>query len=748
MFAKRFFLGRSRTPATEAISEDKASEDAVESSSMPSRATQPSGTPVSDNDDSMAVDVEENFSFRRGIKDGRLKSEATSNRNTYHKDNESSQGGRPCLSFTDDMDDEGVAIRKGIVSKMIDMDSPETDADENGDDVVKSYTVKKLIKTKVGTDLRRAMTKDGNADIINGMNLDVDGDSFMDNDYGPVDFDVENNRIKRAVIGERGTLRNRQMFGVSLDADEEEMHYYDHPYEEEKMQEDSINEPYQYISVTPFLNSHMDKVRDEIEDLRRNITERRHKLNASQSTPKHYEEVMKSIEENLEMFSTLSKEAQALGGLMESKLAPVNKYINGLYNNRKDVSDSWYRMSRWLMCDFLRSMGIHANYSCGYLDETDDDGYDVATNIENTFESRIEKIQSIKSEQRKLALARAALQGQHEQDRSLHNGTKPSITECFTMDISVETMQNVYPHSLELEAIDVDMMDDVLSKYRSIKSALSAFANVKKEHADDFMQLKIAERLKPIYKLYALIDLLKWDPLEREGGCQQGSLVEREWFQCVKNFSPEYIPTLMLEVMIPAAINAIESWNITSYSQSMLLSSLLADVIKNLPNDSIVGEIEKVSTVFFKTVESRVSVLCVKDIGNVIKDQSIAGYAKFQAVQISRNIMCFEKIFTPNNLTNVIFSKMFIEYLMPLLDFQQLMDALAVAQFFAFTASLSPQLMVKNKTNAIVKSTVYAISERNWQNSVDEEGVLEKLNLKFTNADYLSIIDKSFGKGP
>ncbi|KAK1936845.1 hypothetical protein X943_001016 [Babesia divergens] len=749
MFTKRSFLGKSRSTTT---STGPSCSDSCGGTGRVSSAEVVLDATKSVKGDNYETDNDyELKSFRRGLRDGSIHVNVKLGSKQSAKSKAPSQGGRPGLSFTDDIDDcEHVVIRKGVTSIIADPEAPDASPSTvEGDGGTKPSDASFAGKYGDGKSRHNMKGSIISGNMARDMYMDVDGERI-----GSISglADAKLQHARKSVSTMRGVRKgetNRQMLGVvSADSDEEELEYYDTAegdavtYSGDSHQ-DMVTH-FEYIDLSPFLSSRLSDIKAELQMLRSKLESKRQMAASYRSTPEKHQEVMKSIEESMSAYKSLNNEARALGGLRACKVDSVTKSLQGVYNNRKDISDCSYRMNRWLLCDVLRMIGIECDYSCGYLEETDDNGVDVSHTVRRQFESRLDLVEELTREQREYAMQAVDDFLKVNRVSTISTFMTDTITRCFTLQVPLDRLKQIYPSSLDLDVVDTNPMKDVVIKYKTLSGALSGFDDFKKRYPDDFIRLRIDERLQAIYQFYVLTDLLLWNPLNPSNDGTGGRLTEREWFLCLNRFHADSVGQLILDLIVPACINAIESWDVTSSLESAFLSQFLADTIANLPSDGRGSAIEKLSSVFMTVLDSRIGVLCLKDVGNLFKDSWVGGCLKFQIIQITSNVMRFSGIFTGNTLSKVVLDKLFINHLLPTLDFQTLMDAFAVAQFFTFIKAISPQLRIKNKTNAIVKSTAYNLGERNWESRFEVGGLLDRLQLRMTNAEYLHILDGVF----
>ncbi|GBE62761.1 PAX3- and PAX7-binding 1-like protein, putative [Babesia ovata] len=688
-------------------------------------------------------------SFRRGLRDGSAAVKAKAAAAPLQRGRGGRKGGMSGLSFKEDVKSHGdVSIRKGVTNTTAAPESQVSSPPSVSSVGVKSGIGKPHSGTKPrrGKNVNRRNRRGGPSNARNEPYLDVDGEKFNLKEQD------EDEYVGNFVPGTntRGSFRSPPYDGdygdISSDSSSSDDYYRS---VEQSRGRPTVNiyeelaKPFTAADAGRFMSQRLSALRKGLYEYTDEVDEAKKVVESKKKAPELLDAALSGITANVELFDMLAEEARVLGGLCSAKLSEAQKGLQEMHSSNTDFSESFYCMYRWLLCDILRIGGVECDYSCGYLDEVDDDGTDLAKGVKQDFSNREQTLHSFLAQQKSLTETRVGAIVKNLENAPIDRYMSEDVTACFTLSPSWQSLQAMYPCSSPNHFKGTDVLGDVCDKYKKLSSALSVFMKFKESHKNEFVQMEVGEHLKAVYRLYATADVLTWDLF----GDSRNTALEftgSEWYQCVKKFCPEYLPRLVLDVVYPVCLKAIETWDLTDLSQSRSLARFFILTIENLPSDGRAASIDKLSSHFVKVLESRVGVLCPKVRRNTFKDGYIAGCWKFLIVQIARNIMQFSGIFTGKTLSNVLFDILFVDRLLPALDFQLACDAFAVAQFFCVVESLSPQLRVKNNVNAIIKSSAYAIAKRNWDNRPGFTVVWDQLNVNLRNEDYSGILDRIF----
>ncbi|CDR96291.1 hypothetical protein, conserved [Babesia bigemina] len=749
MFAKRKLLGKNpdkgKPGAKSAPSPGNA---AVNSAPGGAEAPATAKVETTDVERPKPDGTTEKRSFRRGLRDGSGAAKEKAGAVSQQGGKGGRKSGMSGLSFNEDVKSHGdVSIRKGVTNTTAAPVSHESNAPGVGSVGVNSDINTPHAGTKPSRGKRgnRRKGRRGPSTAEKTLYLDVKGEKF--DSQKPYDQHADND-----ITGMRttGYFRYPRYDWDSGDMSSDSFDSYDYRRRAQQANRkptvniyEELSKPFTAADASRLMSQRLSALRKDLYEYTDEVDKAKQVVESKNKAPERLDAALSGITANVELFDMLVEEARVLGGLCSTKLAEVQKTLQEMHNSNKDYCDGIYCMYRWLLCDLLRIGGFDCDYSCGYLDEVDDDGNDLAKGVKRDFAKREQSLHSFIAHQKSLAQLRVGAVLKEAGDASIDRYMSEDVTACFTVSPSWPEWQALYPCSSPSRFKGADVMGDVCEKYKTLSSSISVFMNFKKSHMNEFVQLEVGERLKAVYRLYAMADVLTWDFFGDSRNAALG-FVGSEWFGCVKNFCPEHLPQLVLEVVYPACLKAIETWDITNALQSRSLARLFIQTIENLPPDGRGASIDKLGSQFVKVLESRVGVLCPRVSRTTFKDGYIAGCWKFLIVQIARNVMHFSDVFTGNTLSKVLFDILFLDRLLPTLDFQLACDAFAVAQFLHVVKTLSPQLRLKNKVNAVIKSSSYAIAERNWDNRAGFSVVWDQLNVTLRNEDYLGILNGIF----
>ncbi|GIX62026.1 PAX3- and PAX7-binding protein 1 [Babesia caballi] len=746
MFNKRQFLGKNRDKKTtgeignqKAGGDNRAAPDIKAFTESDPKYTKDIASDRHENDCS------DQRSFRRGLRDGRVSLKSQFETAESHIKGPRKVG-RTGLSFTDDIDSHGdVSIRKGVTNKVIEPESQDSQPAEvdRGSGIVIGPRPRSDVSCGVRQPVPVKRHKEEVSPVESGFYVDLEGANC--------DFEQP---YTDNVHSASGRIRVPVQDNPQL-SDEARTMDIDSDYSDDTMplEEPCYRLPVNHIchagAQTPmnaeealrFLNGRLDDMREEVKTLREDLKAHKAMVQDHRKAPERYRSLMKEINSNVDLFSSLNDEARVLAGLRNAKIDRIQQVVKEVRDSHTELSDNEFRLYHWLQCDLLRMQGVSCDYSCGYLDETDDNGVNLSQKVKKGFESRLTELHELLEREKDRALSSIEFFLQRNGPATVDNCMSRDITYCFTLDPVLDEDYDMYP-SVPPTPCEADVLADVEDKYRSLPSALSTFEKFKETNPEGFAQLHIGERLRSIYQLFAMVDLITWHPIVNVVGDPR--LVEREWFKFVKRFSPESLPQLISDVMVPVCISAIEAFDITVRSCAKMLAQLMADTIEHLPQQGRSKTINLFTSRLLKVIESRLEMIFPKGAHFPSKEVAVASSWKFLVVSVAESLMSFKNIFTGATLANIVLDTLFVKLLLPALDFQLELDAFAVAQFFTFVADLKPQLRVNNKTNAVIKSAVYAIAENKWDTRSEYYFVFEKLNLKLTNEDYRRIVDEIF----
>ncbi|ORM42114.1 uncharacterized protein BXIN_0730 [Babesia sp. Xinjiang] len=738
MFAKRSLLGKNRDKGSSSVS--SAPSSVVNGGNTSAQKGGSSESTDSAGSNRIPSDNTHFRSFRRGLRIGGASLHPKESSVPSDSNRTTVGGGRSGLSFTDDLDSQGdVCIRKGVRNCVVESGPLECEVDKS------SAMIDGSLRSNVapaGRQSERPQPEISESAFAESfMYMDVDGESLypQSNDTG---HENRYNHVESTSVYGNST---RRMLGLSSDDSGDETYYVS--------DRDSTNPPSAtncFDALPPFdskeasryLNGRLDEMREELSLLRRNIESCKGQIEDHRKVPNQYEPVMDGVRKNVDLFRSLASNARALGGLLHAKHGLLQEVLQTKYDNEKDIADASYCVHRWFLCDLLRIDGILCDYSCGYLDETDDDGLEVCHKVKRTFDTRADQLDDVLSKLKEMANHRAEELGNASVGPD-NTSVCDAFMECFTLSSLYDDIVGIYPSS-DLKPVEKDVMHDVADKYSTISNALAVYQSFKESHSEEFEQFRISERLRSVYELYVVADLVSWDPL---APCNDevNKLSGREWFKFVSKFCPESLPQLVLDFIVPACINAIDTWNIADARQSLCLSSLLVETIKHLPPESRGDVIDKLTSHFLKIAELRLTVLCPNNIGKSFQDWYISGFWKFLLVRVASNLMYFSTIFTGATLSKLVLDGLFSARLLPTLDFNQMLDAFVVLQFFTHVKELSSHLRVQSRTNALIKATVHGIGARTWVDDLGVSLVFDRLKVSLTNDYYARTLNSIFG---
>ncbi|GFE52731.1 GC-rich sequence DNA-binding factor 2, putative [Babesia ovis] len=649
-------------------------------------------------------------SFRRGLRTGSVSIKDNSGHASSSGAKNSVHGGRTGLSFTDDIDSSGeVCIRKGVINRIAEESNPISDDPLNS-------TVSSSLQSKAAPSGVAIPPK---LDHVMFVDVDADDHFVPDDDMSYSHLDTRETRLTCETSPYGDDHYSHEVLSESSEDDASSI---------KNVTSDS-RAPimfYDSTKASQHLQSRLNAIKDEVASLRQNLESYRKAAQVHRETPDQYKSIMQSVRTNLELFAILTEEARALGGLRHAKHGLVLESLQKLYEHQKDLADSNYCVYHWFLCDLLRIGGVTCDYSCGYLDETDDYGVDISQQVKRDFDKRLPQLHDIVSRLKEAVVGATG---------DAHTTPHDRLSLLFTVELPSE-LRGLYP-IVSMVPPETNVLSDVVDRYTDITSALSSFQRLKESHQDHFEQLNISERLKSVYDLYVLMDLVQWDPLAAHS--IDNELRQRPWFSFVKRFCPEVLPQLVLDRIVPHCVKAIDSWNIMDASQSQALCGFLVQTIENLPPDDRGSVIEMLTSTFLKVVESRIDVLCPSRFNSAFTDGYISGYYKFFILGIASNLMHFSNIFTAATLGNSVFNQLFLGRLVPTVDRHELLDAYVVVQFFRLTSPISPQLRVKNATNSRIRDIVCDIGKVDWTDGCGISRLLDRLGISVTKSNFLDM---------
>ncbi|EDO07626.1 hypothetical protein BBOV_III000590 [Babesia bovis T2Bo] len=693
MFAKRSLLGKSRVSNNRNEAPVSGSREAVGTTTTPDASSSLVNT---------STLKSPSTSFRRGLLTGGIPQSGIPK--------PTAPGVRSGLSFTDDIDSiSDVMIRKGVTNTT-DVMSSNFDSGNDG-----------LPPSGIATHVSQVDNSTVNLDSI--MFVDVDSDSHFQRDH-VIPHSYSHATSRHDMPSDTSPQDDYTHFVQEVASDPED------GCPAPSFASDAVaSYKFDAEQARELLYSRLNALSAETDSLRADLEYYTRQAQMHRSTPGEYEPIMASVRDNISLYTRLLDVSRALGGLHKAKRGLLQDLIARIQEHRKDVSDSAYCSYHWFLCDLFRIGGVTTDYGCDYLDEIDDYGQYTSQRVMRDFVNRVPHLDAI------LSSFKASI---HSRGDSLIGSSSLSrgIIDIMSITSVPPALRGMYPSSVSSVTPDTNVLDDVSDTYKSINTSLSCFVDLKRDNHDLFQQLLISERLQPIYELYALMDLINWDPLS------SGDLREREWFVFVKDFNPDGLSKVLIDIYVPLCLNAIDAWNILDYGQCHSLSRAIITIIDHISTDDRGNVIQRLTQSILKVAVSRLKLCCPSGISQQFNDWSISSCWKFLLVHLGANLMCFNSLFTAGTLSNIVLGQIFVERLLPVVDTNELLDAFAVLHFFRMTEGISSSLCTRNVTNRYIHDALSAIARSPWKDTIGITGLLHRLGISVSPSDYEALLLK------
>ncbi|UKJ88631.2 hypothetical protein MACJ_001875 [Theileria orientalis] len=461
----------------------------------------------------------------------------------------------------------------------------------------------------------------------------------------------------------------------------------------------------------------------EISQIIKNVDDELHILNKNLGSTNNMlqqntEKIAKLDTDQIELvnqinsYFNLLEASRTLFSLVESKLPELSRCLDKTRTNRIDETEYLLRMRRWIYCDLLRLSGVNElDYGCGELEDIDDMGKDLSITIYRTFNSRVESLQHFKQNLVKNGLKHSS----KFNFKDLESYLDPEVRDLFTIKLgfnyTFEQLSELYEYEMNLERVDINLMDDVTDEYKSISRSLEVFRTLK-SGSDLLESFDFTNNLKDVFLFYVKTSILIWNPLVNP------NVESLEWFRVAMEFDSHLLPAIVDEVLYFLALNCIEYFDIESYDQCNNLSQFLKFVLKNSGGTNRSMIVEKITSSLHKSLQTKVSILTFGvnpqdsfESPSLTIDPVVGHVLKFGYLNLVANIVCFSDFLSNATLATFVVDDLFLNKMLPLLNFDSSLDAFLVLNFKMATAPLGKHFQIKTKNNSIVKLTFSRFSE-------------------------------------
>nr|PVC53464.1 hypothetical protein MACL_00000047 [Theileria orientalis] len=491
-------------------------------------------------------------------------------------------------------------------------------------------------------------------------------------------------------------------------------------------------------------------IESEISQIIKNVEDELHILNKNLGSTnallqQNTEKIAKLDTDQLELanrinsYFNLLEASRTLFSLVESKLPDLSRCLDKTRTNMIEETECLLRMRRWIYCDLLRLSGVNdVDYSCGELEDIDDMGKDLSITIGRTFLKRVESLQHFKQD-----LVKNSLKYSNKFTfKELEPYLVPEVRYLFTLKLgfnyTIEQLSELYEYEINLERVNINWMDDVTDEYKSISRSLEVFRTLKRD--SDLLESFNFANLKDVFLFYVKASMLTWNPLNNP------HVEDFEWFRVLMEFDPQLLPVIADEVLYSLALNCIEYFDIESYDQCNNLSQFLKFVLQNSggANRSLI--VEKITSSLHKSLQTKVSIVTFgvnsqdssEKLSNML-DPVVCHILKFGYLNLVANVVCFSDFLSNATLATIAVDDLFLNKMLPLLDFNSALDAFLVLHFKRATEPLGRHLQIKTKNNSTVRLTFSRFSE-SVTTSPSNSDVFNSLSVPMDSDTYTRLI--------
>uniref|UniRef100_A0A3B0NFF3 Uncharacterized protein n=1 Tax=Theileria annulata TaxID=5874 RepID=A0A3B0NFF3_THEAN len=729
MFLKRSSLARKKPSGF-----SRESDNDIASDDNKTPETGPVGTELLKRDDSTNFSIEDSgVSFRRGLRDGTItnKLDLSQNQplNTHKKVINN-------LSFTDSLvEDElnNIHLRKAKMTNLfvkkrfkkgIDLSNSKQNTDKY------QFPAKNIQTIQEDTNLVGEERRDFE---------DKHESEYSDEDEESDDYsmDIEGNFVDEVESIEESDdmVEESSDEKVSNSANNVEFDDYVVPlYELSEVESD--------FDIELELSQIVDTTVSEVQILKRNLESNQTLLNQNIDKITKLEMEKAQLEKHLTVYSNLLETSSTLSSLVSSKLQTLLVTLDKIKKNRIEEIEYLLRMRRWLYCDFLRLSGVsNFDYNCGELEDIDEMGKDLSQTIERQFDRRLKGLDDIKNDLVKTSVRDSAKFKFSSLKEYLTNKVRDLFTVKLGTNYTFSQLSELYEYEISLEQVDTNLMSDVTEEFCTISACLEPFLSFKETNPTEYNSLNLAGNLKNVILFFVKVSILTWDPLK------QFDLKSLEWFNVLLKFDPNMLPLVVDEVLFLLSMNSIEYFDIESYEQSHNLAELLKFVMQNSSQDNKPNNVEKIISSLIKSINSKVSVVSFrlnsKDssfMSSMISDPVVLHIIKFSYLNLIANLMCFSDILSGTTLSTMVVDDLFLNKLLPLLDFESAVDAFVVLNFYTLTLPISRLLQIKTKNTSIVKLTFQHFCESEWTSRSNSD-IFNSLSIPMNNKSFSKLIN-------